>query len=525
MSSIQEWYDRERRTLVRRTEDMTREEILNLRARKLQSLLELGRIIGLDLQLNEMLLQIAQKACEVMEADRCSLFLHDPNTDELWSTVALGMGEQVIRMPSGVGIAGYCFQTGETVNLEEAHLDIRFNREVDARTGYHTKSLLCMPFYNKTGERLGAVQLLNKKGEVFTSEDEAFLKIFGNHASVFIEMAQLQKAKIDALEESKRELERLNRAKSKALDHLSHELRTPLSVIKGNILILKRKLQTQTPPVEGEKFFETLEKHLNRLFDIQKETDEIVRSNQGGEWNFLDDELGHLWRKIEGSLEIPIDVKGHWDILKGWIEDHFTNRSGTMEFISLSSFVAQILEKVKHRASHRDIHFNLEGFNGQRVFMNPAFLEEVLEGLLKNAVENTPDEGMIRILLEPQGERLLLKVQDFGIGITEENQKFIFDGLFHTLETDLYTSKKPYDFNAGGKGLDLLRIKVYGKRFGFHLSVESRRCFYLPTDMDVCPGKISACSHCLGVEDCLASGWSIFCVSFPLSGGNGPEKI
>lgn len=208
MSSGQEWSNRERKTSVRRIEDKAREVILNLRARKLHSLLELGRIIGLDLQLHEMLLQIAQKACEVMEADRCSLFLHDPNTNELWSTVALGMGEQVIRMPSRVGIAGHCFRTGETVNLEEAHLDLRFNRDVDARTGYHTKSLLCMPLYNKTGERLGAVQLLNKKGGVFTSEDEAFLKIFGNHVSVFIEMAQLQKAKIDALEESKREPER-----------------------------------------------------------------------------------------------------------------------------------------------------------------------------------------------------------------------------------------------------------------------------------------------------------------------------
>ncbi|MDI7261898.1 MAG: histidine kinase, partial [Thermodesulfobacteriota bacterium] len=109
--------------------------------------------------------------------------------------------------------------------------------------------------------------------------------------------------------------------------------------------------------------------------------------------------------------------------------------------------------------------------------------------------------------------------------ITEENQKFIFDGLFHTQETDLYSSKRPYDFNAGGKGLDLLRIKVYGKRFGFDLSVGSRRCLYLPTDRDLCPGTISACPHCRGVEDCSASGGSTFCVSFPLSGGNGPEKI
>jgi hypothetical protein len=55
-------------------------------------------------------------------------------------------------------------------------------------------------------------------------EDETFLQTFGNNASVFIEMAQLQKARIDALEQSRKELEQVSKAKSRALDHLSHEL-------------------------------------------------------------------------------------------------------------------------------------------------------------------------------------------------------------------------------------------------------------------------------------------------------------
>jgi len=137
---------------------------------------------------------------------------------------------------------------------------------------------------------------------------------------------------------------------------------------------------------------------------------------------------------------------------------------------------------------------------------------------LKNAVENTPDEGTIRILSERKDDRILLKVQDFGIGITEENQKSIFDGLFHTQETDLYTSRKPYDFNAGGKGLDLLKMKVYGKGFGFDLSVESRRCVHLPADRDVCPGRISACPSCKTSGECLSSGETTFCVSFSAGG-------
>ena len=489
MSPYKDEPESDRRKLVRREEDKAREQALIERAQKLNSFLELGQIIGLDLQIDGMLLQITQKAREVMEADRCTLFLHDSSTDELWSTVALGMGGQVIRMPSNAGVAGHCFQTGESVNLEDAYQDTRFNREVDAHTGYHTRTLLCVPIYNRAGLRVGAIQLLNKKDGVFSIEDEAFLKTFGNHASVFIEIAQLQKARIDALEESRKELEQLNRAKSKALDHLAHELRTPLAIVQGNMRLLRRRLQKKSPPVTGDKFFKTMEKHLNRLLEIQQETDKIIRSHQELEGGFLYDER---------------------------------NRHSP---ISIFSFVEQMLEKVKERASHRNLQFQIEGPEGLDVDIAPRILEDVLEGLLKNAIENTPDEGIVRVLWEQNDQRVLLKVQDFGIGITEENQKYLFDGLFHTQETDLYSSKKPYDFNAGGKGLDLLRVKVYGQRFGFDPSVESRRCLYLPTDRDLCPGRISACSHCKKPEDCLTSGGSTFSVSFSMSGRKCPEKI
>ncbi len=290
-ASHKDRYETDRRKSARRQEDKLRELAYRERARKLHSLLELGQLIGLDLQLNDMLSQIAVKACEVMEADRCSVFLHDPATDELWSTVALGMGAETIRIPSSSGLAGASFQTGEIFNLEDAYQDPRFKKEVDAHTGYHTRSMLCMPLYNRAGMKLGVIQLLNKKEGVFSEEDESFLRTFGNHASFFIEIAQLQKARIDALEQSRKELERLNRAKGKALDHLSHELRTPLAVIQGILRLLKRKLGIQISFRAGGKLFETLERHLNRLLEIQQETDKIIRSYQELEGVLSSDEL------------------------------------------------------------------------------------------------------------------------------------------------------------------------------------------------------------------------------------------
>ena len=231
--------------------------------RKLRSLLQLGQLIGLDLQLDEMLLQIAKKATEVMEADRFSIFLHDVAKNELFTTVALGMGRQEIRIPADSGIAGYCLKTGQTVSLDDAHADPRLNREAEAQTGYRTKTLLSMPFYSRAGRPLGVAQALNKMRGVFTEEDRVFLRMFNNHAAVFIEMAQLQKARIEALERSRLELERLNRAKTKAMNHVSHELKTPLAVIQGNIRLLRRRFEALFPDGDWRECMDYVERHLN----------------------------------------------------------------------------------------------------------------------------------------------------------------------------------------------------------------------------------------------------------------------
>jgi signal transduction histidine kinase len=297
------------------------------------------------------------------------------------------------------------------------------------------------------------------------------------------EVSQLQRAHIDTLEQSRKGLEELSIAKSKALDHLSHELKTPLSVIQANIRLLKRKISVQTSPIVREEVFDSLERNLNRISNIQREADQIIRFSQ--------------------KLEVTSSV-----------EKIDTRETLAMETISLYPFIEQILKKVKQNAAHRDLLIKLHGTNDLSLNMNSGILEDIMIGLLRNSIENTPDEGLVRVVSEQKGQWIQLKVQDFGIGITEENQRHLFDGLFHALDTKLYTSKEPYGFRAGGKGLDLLKMKVYSKCFGFDISVASQRCIHLPKEGDLCPGKISLCKYCKQPEDCLSSGGSTFCLSF-----------
>ncbi len=492
------------------------ERALGMSERKLSSMLELGRLIGLDLNIDDMLIEIAQKAKEVMDADRFNLFLYDPATDELWTRILLEIEGKECRMPAHLGLAGYSFRTGETVIVNDVRKDPRFFSYIDEISGYTTRNMLCMPFFSRSGTPLGVMQLINKFEGNFTAEDKTLLTMFTNHASVFIEIAQLQKARLESLEESRKELERLNIAKGKAIDHLSHELKTPLAVIQGYLRIMRRKIERSTGDPSLAGYFDTLKRHMERLFEIQKESERIIEAYRETDEENLADQLESLWEKLEGmQTELPVNMKELWQSLKEYIAAYVPPDSGSKSIIILYPVVEKAVADTRSNAPHRDIKITLTGDRQAAILMDLVILRDMLMGLLKNAVENTPDGGKIEASINRDDESVSISVTDHGTGITQTNQPHIFEGFFHTQDTNLYGSRKVYDFGAGGKGLDLFQIKVYARRFGFDISMTSSRCAYIPTDSDICPGKISLCPHISGPEGCAESGATTFCLTFP----------
>ena len=130
-------------------------------------------------------------------------YYRDKEKNEIWSKVALGMESQEIRFPADKGLAGYVVKTGETVNIQDAYTDPRFNPEVDKQTGYKTKNVLCMPIKNNNQEIIGAFQVLNKTRGVFSKSDEDLLEAIGGSASITLENAQLFKQQQELYKEQK----------------------------------------------------------------------------------------------------------------------------------------------------------------------------------------------------------------------------------------------------------------------------------------------------------------------------------
>ncbi len=145
-----------------------------------------------DIKLGSLLQRVMGEATRMLNAERSTLFLNDEKTSELWSEVSQGLESlQQIRLPNNAGIAGAVFTSGKSINIPYAYADLRFNPGFDQRTGYFTRSVLCVPIVNKHGRTIGVTQVLNKRGGPFSEEDETRLRAFTAQISIALENAKL----------------------------------------------------------------------------------------------------------------------------------------------------------------------------------------------------------------------------------------------------------------------------------------------------------------------------------------------
>ena len=166
------------------------ERIKKLRQHEVEFLEVISEITS-DINIESLLTKVMSEATRMLDAERSTLFLNDEKTDELWSQVGEGLGLMQIRLPSHLGIAGSVFTSGLSINIPHAYADLRFNPAFDRKTGFFTRSILCVPIINKNGKTIGVTQVLNKKNGCFTSEDESRLKTFTAQIAISLENASL----------------------------------------------------------------------------------------------------------------------------------------------------------------------------------------------------------------------------------------------------------------------------------------------------------------------------------------------
>ena len=308
----------------------------------------------------------------------------------------------------------------------------------------------------------------------------------------------------------------LEKAKERIINHLSHELVTPLAIIEGALLRIPTAIEKGDFKKIGE-WAERARRNITRLKNLQSKVDDILSGRPLHDKErivyFIEAALSQLEELKEEPLKESAEALRQNVVRR--LEALYKIEGLQSEAIHLAAFLDEVCMEAVRSMKERHIEIVRDFEEGLSLDMDRKTLKKLCDGFLRNAIENTPNEGRIEIRAKQENRTIRVDFKDFGVGITRENQKWIFGGFFHTQDTHHYASREPYFFNAGGSGSDLLRARVLSERLDFSLEFSSTRCKHLPSDKDECPGAISRCPFVNGREECFSAGGSVFSLLFP----------
>ena len=184
---------------------------------------------------------------------------------------------------------------------------------------------------------------------------------------------------------------------------VSHELRTPLTAIRGNLDLVKRYGM-------DDMSMEALESETARMSRLVDDLLLLARADYGG-----------LTLELE-----PLD---------------------------LDTIVVEAFQQAKMLAKDRDLRLELTTVEPVRIAGHADRMKQVILNLMGNAIKFTPDGGQVRLELRAQGSEALITVSDTGIGISEDDQKHIFDRFYQADSSRMRASQE----SSSGLGLSIAK--------------------------------------------------------------------
>lgn len=400
---------------------------------KLNVLLEFGKVISNERNLNKVVDILADISRDVTEADRCSIYIYDKDKKILWTKVAQEI-DKIIKLPLGKGVAGDVALTQKIKIIPDVYDEKKFDKSVDNSTGYITKQMIALPIINKKKETLGVIQVLNKKVGKFGDEDLDALLLIASYAAAIIENSILhknleQKVESEVNKNKKKDLIIFQQSRLVAMGEMisaiAHNWRQPLNAIG---LIISDIKDAFIYDELDEEYLQRSVKNANKLLTFMSDTIN----------DFKD-----FFKVEEEKQYFSVDM-------------------------AVNHAVSLILAQFKSQEIDININNNLEIKNSENLelFSYLSKFEQAIVFLLKNArdaviekrdIDKSYHKGNIDIDIFKENSTIIVTIRDDGVGIEEKILDRIFEPYFTTKEQGkgvgmgLYIVKMIIENNMNGK--------------------------------------------------------------------------
>jgi signal transduction histidine kinase len=250
------------------------------------------------------------------------------------------------------------------------------------------------------------------------------------------ELVERLEANVRELEASYRDLRRLDRIKDDFIQLTAHELRTPLTTVYGYSRLVQTTEAIQRVMARDPEVKACLAGLVESIERLQVVVNEIVTVS----------------RIASGRIDLKLGPTHLGEIIGRVITDY-------------APVIQQRSLKLKGDLKEWPSHF----------FADTSLLELAFSNLLGNAIKYTPDGGTITLRARVEQQHVQISIQDTGIGISLEDQEFIFDRFYTAGDTQLHSTSK-IAFRGGGLGLGLAICRGIIEAHGGKIWVESEGC-------------------------------------------------
>jgi signal transduction histidine kinase len=365
-------------------------------------LVELTVTLNSTLDLDELLQQITATATELLECEASSILLFDEKNPRLYFAAATGSDPaqlSEIPVPIESSLAGTIFRTNQPLILNEVEQDPRHYSLVSEHIKFKINSLLGVPMLIKD-RTMGVLEAVNKRDQIFTESDMTILSVIAAHAAIAINNARLLSATQSALKKVKE----ANLVKSNFLALASHELRTPLGIIIGYATFLRES-------ATGED-----SEHASHVLNAASQMRSLL--DQMSNLTMLQADEMNMRR-----VQIPIQ-----------------------DVLSLA------IDEIRYAANRRNLKL-VYAFQDDPIPVHVDVDRTTLAivNLLNNAIRFSSEESEVVVGAVDQGKKVLIWVQDKGIGIPVDKLQKVFE--------EFYQIEPPNTRRHGGLGIGLTIAK------------------------------------------------------------------